>query len=67
MAEAEKAYAIAEIRYREGISTQTELADARLLLEQARANRATAGRDLQTARVRVALLRDLPLAQGVGQ
>ncbi len=67
VAQAEKAYAIAEIRYREGISTQTELADARLLLEQARANRATAGRDLQTARVRVALLKDLPLAQGVVQ
>lgn len=65
--QAEKAYSIAEIRYREGISTQTELADARLLLEQARANRATAGRDLQTARVRVALLRDLPLAQGAIQ
>jgi outer membrane protein len=61
--QAERAYAIAEIRFREGISTQTELADSRLLLEQARANRATAGRDLQTARVRVALLPDLPLAQ----
>lgn len=64
VAQAERAYAIAEIRYREGLSTQTELADARLLLEQARANRATAGRDLQTARVRVALLPELPLAQG---
>jgi outer membrane protein TolC len=63
VAQAERAYAIAEIRYREGISTQTELADSRLLLEQARANRATAGRDLQIARVRVALLRELPLAQ----
>ena len=64
VAQAERAYAIAEIRFREGISTQTELADARLALEQARANRATAGRDLQTSRVRVALLPDLPLAQG---
>ncbi|MFN8652514.1 MAG: TolC family protein [Gemmatimonadales bacterium] len=63
VAQAEKAYAIAEIRYRNGISTQTELADSRILLEQARANRATAGRDLQTARVRVALLPELPLAQ----
>jgi outer membrane protein TolC len=62
VAQAEKAYAIAEIRFREGISTQTELADSRILLEQARANRATAGRDLQTARVRVALLPELPLA-----
>ncbi len=64
VAQAERAYSIAEIRFREGISTQTELADARLALEQARANRAFAGRDLQTARVRVALLPDLPLAQG---
>jgi outer membrane protein TolC len=62
--QAERAYTIAEIRFREGISTQTELADARILLEQARANRATAGRDLQIARVRVALLPDLPLAPG---
>lgn len=64
VAQAERAYTIAEIRFREGISTQTELADARILLEQARANRATAGRDLQIARVRVALLPDLPLAPG---
>jgi outer membrane protein TolC len=64
VAQAERAYSIAEIRFREGISTQTELADARILLEQSRANRATAGRDLQIARVRVALLPDLPLAPG---
>ncbi len=64
VAQAERAYTIAELRFREGISTQTELADARILLEQARANRATAGRDLQIARVRVALLPDLPLAPG---
>jgi outer membrane protein TolC len=63
VAQAERAYAIATIRFREGISTQTELADSRLLLEQARVNRATAGRDLQIAQVRVALLPDLPLAQ----
>ena len=60
--QAERAYAIAAIRYREGISNQTELGDARLALEQARANRATAARDLQVARVRVALQQDLPLA-----
>ncbi len=64
VAQAERAYTIAELRFREGISTQTELADARILLEQARANRATAGRDLQIARVRMALLPDLPLAPG---
>jgi outer membrane protein TolC len=61
--QAERAYAIAALRYREGISTQTELADARLLLEQARANRATVARDLQIARVRVALQQHLPLGQ----
>ena len=60
--QAERAYAIATIRYREGISNQTELGDARLALEQARANRATAARDLQVARVRVALQQDLPLS-----
>ena len=57
---AARAYAIAEVRYREGISTQTELTDARLLLQQAEANRAQAARDLQVARVRASLLRDLP-------
>lgn len=61
--QAERAYVIAALRYREGISIQTELADARLLLEQARANRATAARDLQIARVRVALQEHLPLGQ----
>lgn len=65
--QAERAYAIAEIRFREGISTQIELTDARILLEQARTNRASAARDLQVARVRVALLPYLPLsAAGAG-
>lgn len=59
--QATRAYAIAEVRYREGISTQTELSDARLLLQQAQANRAVAARDLQVARVRVELIGDLPL------
>lgn len=62
--QAERAYEIAELRYREGISTQLELSDARLLLAQAQLNRAQAGRDLQVARVRVALLPDLPLGNG---
>nr|MBP6669837.1 TolC family protein [Gemmatimonadales bacterium] len=61
VAQAERAYEIATLRYREGISTQTELTDARLLLEQAQANRATAARDVRVARARLALLRDLPL------
>jgi outer membrane protein TolC len=60
--QARRAYEIAEIRYREGISTQLELLDARLVLQQAQVNRAQAARDLQLARVRVALLPALPLA-----
>jgi outer membrane protein len=58
--QAARAYQIAEVRYREGISTQVELSDSRILLEQANANRALAARDLAVARARVALLRDLP-------
>ncbi len=64
--QAQRAYQIAEIRYREGISTQTELSDSRLQLQEAQANRAQAARDLQVARVRLALLKDLPLAAGTG-
>jgi len=56
-----RAYQIATIRYQEGISTQTELSDSRLLLQEAEANRATAARDVQVARMRLRLLRDLPL------
>jgi outer membrane protein len=63
VAQAERAYEIAELRYREGLSTQLELADARLLLEQARANRARAARDVQLARLRLSLLPELPLVQ----
>ncbi len=59
--QAQRAYEIAQVRYREGISTQTELADSRLLLQQAQAQRAQAARTLQVARLRLALLRDLPL------
>ena len=58
--QAARAYQIAEVRYREGISTQVELSDSRILLEQAKANRALAARDLAVARARVALLRELP-------
>jgi outer membrane protein TolC len=58
---AQRAFAIAQVRYREGISTQLELDDSRLLLEQAEVNRATAARNLQLAIVRVALLQELPL------
>jgi len=58
--QAQRAYEIAELRYQEGVSTQLELADARLLLQRALANRALAARDLQISRIRVALLPALP-------
>jgi outer membrane protein TolC len=64
--QADRAYQIAEIRYREGISTQTELNDLRIQLAQAQANRAQAARDLQVARMRLALLPALPLGSEVG-
>lgn len=63
--QATRAYRIAEVRYREGLSTQVELNDSRLLLQQASANAALAVRNLQVARMRVALLRDLPLGAGM--
>lgn len=62
--QAARAYSIAEIRYREGLSTQVELSDSRILLQQARANRAVAARDVQIAQARVALLPYLPLGTG---
>ena len=60
--QAQRAYEIADLRYREGVSTQLELSDARLLLAQSQASRAQAGRDLQVARARVGLLPDLPIS-----
>jgi outer membrane protein TolC len=62
--QAQRAYSIDQVRFREGISTQTDLSQSRLLLEQSLANRAQAARNLAVARVRLALLRDLPLQQG---
>jgi outer membrane protein TolC len=64
--QANRAYEIADVRYRAGVSTQLELSDSRLLLQQAEANRALAARDLQVARARVALLPELPLAASAG-
>jgi outer membrane protein TolC len=58
---ARRAYGIDQLRYREGISTQTDLTQSRLLLEQALANRAQSARDVAVARARVALIRDLPI------
>lgn len=60
--QAARAYGIAEVRQREGISTEVELQQARTQYEQARLNRVMAARDLEVARIRVALLKDLPLA-----
>lgn len=60
VAQAARAYAIAELRYRNGLSTLTEVGEARLQLGQAQANRAQAVRDFQIARIVAALLRDLP-------
>ena len=59
--QAQRAYEIADLRYREGLSTQTELLDARVALEQAQGNRALAARDLQVAKMRLLLLPALPL------
>jgi outer membrane protein len=59
--QAQRAYQIAEVRFREGISTQLELNDTRNQLAQALVNRAQASRDVQVARVRLALLPDLPV------
>jgi outer membrane protein TolC len=59
--QARRAYSIDQVRYREGISTQTDLTQSRLLLEQAEANRAQSARDLAVARARIALIRDLPI------
>ena len=62
--QAAKAYSIAEVRFREGVSTQVELLQSRTQYEQARVNRVTAARDLEVARLRVAFLKDLPVGTG---
>ena len=64
--QANRAYEIANVRFGAGVSTQLELTDSRLLLQQAEANRAQAARDLQVARARAALLPNLPLGAGAG-
>jgi outer membrane protein len=60
--QARRAYDIAQLRFREGLSSQIELQDIRLQLDQAESNQARALRNVQVARARLALLRDLPLA-----
>lgn len=62
--QAQRALDIDQVRFREGISTQTDLAQSRLLLEQAVANRAVAARNLAVARLRMQLITDLPLNLG---
>ena len=64
--QADRALRIAEVRYTNGISTQLELADIRNLLFQSQANRLSAAKELQLARLRMTLLRDLPLGSGAG-
>jgi outer membrane protein TolC len=64
--QAARAYQIAEVRFREGISTQLELDQSRTQLQQARMNRVVAARDFELARLRLALLRDLPLVSSGG-
>ena len=59
--QAQRAYGIDQLRYKEGISTQTDLTQSRLLLEQSVANQAQSARDLAVARARIALIRDLPI------
>ncbi|MBA3670823.1 MAG: TolC family protein [Gemmatimonadaceae bacterium] len=59
--QARRAYSIDQLRYKEGLSTQTDLTQSRLLVEQATANQALSARDFAVARARVALIRDLPL------
>ncbi len=61
-AQAARAYEIAAARYRAGLAPQTEVNDARIAESQARSTQAQAARDVLVVRVRLALLKDLPLA-----
>ena len=62
--QAERGFELARLRYSEGVSIPLEVENARLLLEQARVNRAQAARDLVVAQTRVELLPFLPLGHG---
>lgn len=64
--QAARAYSIAEVRFNEGIATQLELTQARVDLSSARANRAQTARDLAIARIKAALIRDLPFGTSAG-
>lgn len=66
---AERTVTLAQLRYKEGISTQLEVSDARLQRDIALANEARAYRNYQVARAKMSLLNRLPLggsAAGLG-
>lgn len=66
---AERTVTLAQLRYKEGISTQLEVSDARLQRDIALSNEARANRNYQVARAKMALLNKLPLggsAAGLG-
>ncbi len=65
--QAKRGYEIAQLRFREGLSSQIELQNSRLLFEQAEVNRSQALRNVQVARARLALIRDLPLTNAGSQ
>lgn len=58
---ARRAYEIADVRYRQGVSTYLELVDARISFDRAQMNEAGATRDLAVSTVRLALLPALPV------
>ena len=64
--QAPRAYQIATVRYREGISTQTDLSIRRFSCSRRRRIAPRPRAISQVARVRLALLRDLPLIGNVG-
>lgn len=61
---ARRAYQIADVRYKQGVSTYLELTDARIALDRASGDQASAAKDLQVARVRLALFPALPPTGG---
>ncbi|HET6511137.1 MAG TPA: TolC family protein [Candidatus Kapabacteria bacterium] len=66
---AERTVTLAQLRYKEGISTQLEVTDARLQRDIALSNEARAYRNYQVARAKLSLLNRLPLggsAAGLG-
>ncbi|HEY0510437.1 MAG TPA: TolC family protein [Thermoanaerobaculia bacterium] len=65
--QARRGYEIAQLRFHEGLSSQIELQNSRLLFEQAEVNRTQALRNVQVARARLSLIRDLPLTNAGSQ